>query len=90
MIAPVMRKPGCSPKRRANSPPLLAQCTLYVNAEPCPMCAGAIFWSGVGRVVFGLSSSRLHEVIGNRSEHIREHCAELLARGTHRSKSLDP
>ncbi|HET9917404.1 MAG TPA: nucleoside deaminase, partial [Candidatus Binatia bacterium] len=30
---------------------LLAHCTLYVSAEPCPMCAGAIFWSGVGRVV---------------------------------------
>ena len=69
---------------------LLAQCTLYVNAEPCPMCSGAIFWSGVGRVVFGLSSSRLHEVIGNRSEQLREHCAELLARGTHPVEVVGP
>jgi len=75
---------------RRFTPSLLAQCTLYVNAEPCPMCAGAIFWSGVGRVVFGLSSSRLREVIGDRSEHLREHCAELLARGTHPVEVVGP
>jgi tRNA(Arg) A34 adenosine deaminase TadA len=33
----------------------LAACTLYSSAEPCPMCAGAIGWSGPGRLVFGLS-----------------------------------
>jgi tRNA(adenine34) deaminase len=43
---------------------LLGHCTLYVNAEPCPMCAGAIFWSGVGRVVFGLSNARLRQLVG--------------------------
>jgi tRNA(Arg) A34 adenosine deaminase TadA len=69
---------------------LLAHCTLYVNAEPCPMCAGAIFWSGVGRVVFGLGSSRLHELIGNRSEQMMEHCAEVLAKGTHRVEVVGP
>jgi len=69
---------------------LLVHCTLYVNAEPCPMCAGAIFWSGVGRVVFGLSSSRLHELVGNRSEQLMEHCADLLARGTHRVEVVGP
>jgi tRNA(adenine34) deaminase len=36
--------------------------TLYTSAEPCAMCTGALFWSGVGRLVFGLSSSRLHEI----------------------------
>lgn len=69
---------------------LLAHCTLYVNAEPCPMCAGAIFWSGVGRVVFGLGSSRLQELSGDRAEQIREHCAELLARGTHPVEVVGP
>lgn len=69
---------------------LLAHCTLYVNAEPCPMCAGAIFWSGVGRVVFGLGSSRLQELVGERSEQLREHCAELLARGTHPVEVIGP
>lgn len=31
----------------------LGQCTLYVTIEPCPMCAGALYWSHVGRIVFG-------------------------------------
>lgn len=31
----------------------LDDCTLYVTVEPCPMCAGASFWSQLGRVVFG-------------------------------------
>ncbi|MDR1416197.1 MAG: nucleoside deaminase [Prevotellaceae bacterium] len=31
----------------------LADCTLYVTVEPCPMCAGACYWAQVGRVVYG-------------------------------------
>lgn len=31
----------------------LNDCTLYVTVEPCPMCAGAIGWAQVGRVVYG-------------------------------------
>ena len=31
----------------------LQKCTLYVTLEPCPMCAGAIYWTQMGRVVFG-------------------------------------
>jgi tRNA(adenine34) deaminase len=31
----------------------LTDCTLYVSLEPCPMCAGAIVWSRLKRVVFG-------------------------------------
>ncbi len=31
----------------------LQDCTLYVTLEPCVMCAGALFWSQVGKVVFG-------------------------------------
>ena len=40
----------------------LAHCTLYVSAEPCAMCAAAIFWGGVGRVVFGLGVEGVVEV----------------------------
>lgn len=43
---------------------VLAASTLYTSAEPCAMCAGAIFWSGVGRLVYGLSGDRLHELSG--------------------------
>jgi len=38
----------------------LARCTLYTSTEPCPMCAGAIFWGNVGRVVYGLSMQGLY------------------------------
>lgn len=31
----------------------LTDCTLYVTVEPCPMCAGALAWSQIGRVVYG-------------------------------------
>src|SRR5690606_33442695 len=31
----------------------LQQCTLYVTLEPCVMCAGASFWTQVGRIVYG-------------------------------------
>lgn len=31
----------------------LSKCTLYVTLEPCPMCAGALFWSQMGSVVYG-------------------------------------
>src|SRR5690242_6931589 len=36
-----------------------AKATLYSSAEPCAMCAGAIYWAGIGRVVYGLSERRL-------------------------------
>ncbi len=36
----------------------LPQCTLYVTVEPCPMCAGAIAWSQMGRVVWGAADPK--------------------------------
>jgi tRNA(Arg) A34 adenosine deaminase TadA len=45
-----------------------ASSTLYTSAEPCAMCAGAIYWSGIGRVVYGLSERRLKSITGNHAE----------------------
>jgi tRNA(Arg) A34 adenosine deaminase TadA len=42
--------------------------TLYSSAEPCAMCAGAIYWAGIGRLVYGLSEHRLRTVTGNHPE----------------------
>jgi tRNA(adenine34) deaminase len=36
----------------------LDQCTLYVTVEPCVMCAGAIAWSQLGRLVFGAADEK--------------------------------
>ena len=36
----------------------LPDCTLYVTLEPCLMCAGAIFWTQIGRVVFGAQDEK--------------------------------
>lgn len=36
----------------------LKDCTLYVTLEPCVMCAGALYWSQLGRVVYGASDEK--------------------------------
>lgn len=36
----------------------LEHCTLYVTLEPCPMCAGALVWTKIDRVVFGASDTQ--------------------------------
>jgi tRNA(adenine34) deaminase len=44
------------------APEELAGMTLFASAEPCAMCAGAIAWSGIGRVVYGLGAQRVHDL----------------------------
>ena|SRR5947209_3493614 len=46
----------------------LQSCTLYSSAEPCAMCAGALYWAGVGRVVYGQSESGLKAATGAHDE----------------------
>jgi tRNA(Arg) A34 adenosine deaminase TadA len=50
------------------SPEFLRGCTMYTSAEPCAMCAGAAYWTGVGRVVYGLSERQLKDITGNHPE----------------------
>ena len=50
------------------SPDVLKAATLYSSAEPCAMCAGAMYWAGIGRLVYGLSEHRLRAVTGNHPE----------------------
>ncbi len=56
---------------------VLAQATLYSSAEPCVMCAGAIFWAGIGRVVYGIDAVRLRHY---RGERLDQRDAELSCR----------
>ena len=76
---------------RQFDPDFLATCTLYASAEPCPMCAAAIFWGNVRRVVFGLSTARLNELVGEGSEDVMcLPCRELLDRGRKSIEVLGP
>ena len=36
----------------------LPDCTIYITLEPCTMCAGALFWSQIGRVVYGAADKK--------------------------------
>jgi tRNA(Arg) A34 adenosine deaminase TadA len=56
----------------------LARCTLYTSTEPCAMCAGAIHWSHIGRVVYALSEDSLYAMVGPSPEHLLLPCREVF------------
>ncbi len=48
----------------------LNECTLYVTLEPCVMCAGASYWSRLGKLVYGASDERFgYKKAGNKLFH---------------------
>ena len=66
----------------------LANCSLYVTIEPCVMCAGALGWAQVGRVVFGAEDEKrgflrfapeaLHPKTELTQGVLKEECGELV------------
>ena len=68
----------------------LENCTLYVTLEPCPMCAGALGWSQISRLVFGANDEKrgynliapnaLHPKTTVTSGIMADECAELMKR----------
>ncbi len=70
----------------------LAGATLYASCEPCAMCAGAIVWSGVGRVVFGIDMAHLRQLRGSTSnaDAIALSCREVLAAASRRVECVGP
>jgi len=75
-----------------HSPEELAGCTLYTSTEPCAMCAGAIFWSNIRRVVYGLSADRLYELVGEGTTDAVLHlgCREVMSRGLREIEVVGP
>ncbi|MBA3736352.1 MAG: nucleoside deaminase [Actinobacteria bacterium] len=63
----------------------LGRCTLYTSTEPCAMCAGAIYWGNVRRVVFGLSQEQIHSISAGNPEYmqLRLSSREVFAGGDH-------
>ena len=67
----------------------LNDCTLYVTVEPCPMCAGALAWSQIGRVVYGAldpkrgfslySPSLMHPKTEIKAGVLAEECGEIVS-----------
>jgi tRNA(Arg) A34 adenosine deaminase TadA len=71
---------------------VLAKATLYSSAEPCAMCAGAIYWAGIGRVVYGLSEHRLRAITGNHPENptLDLPCREVFSHGQRPTDIVGP
>ena len=56
----------------------LAECTMYTSTEPCEMCATAIYYAGLNRVVYSVSGESLSDIRGE--EHSGISCEELIER----------
>lgn len=65
----------------------LKDCTLYVTLEPCQMCAGALYWSQITKIVYGASDeNRGYQKLGTQlhpktqvvSGVLENECAELM------------
>lgn len=56
-----------------------ADCTMYTSTEPCAMCASAIHYAGLGRVVYSVAGRSLAEVRGHGTTDIP--CEEVIRRG---------
>jgi tRNA(Arg) A34 adenosine deaminase TadA len=81
--------------RQASSrhgPAELAGATLYSSAEPCAMCAGGAYWSGVGRVVYALSEASLLDLTGSDPENptLSLPCRDVFARGQRPTEVVGP
>ena len=67
----------------AYSAAALADLTLYTSTEPCAMCAGAIYWTGIGAVVYALPEAVLYEFTGEDQDNLTLllPCRDVFAAG---------
>jgi tRNA(Arg) A34 adenosine deaminase TadA len=71
---------------------VIASATLYTSTEPCAMCAGAIYWAGIPRVVFGLREDQLYAMTGAdpKNPTLLLPCREVFARGQRPTEVVGP
>ncbi|WP_423837602.1 nucleoside deaminase [Variovorax terrae] len=69
-----------------------AGATMYASGEPCVMCAGAIFWCNIGRVVFGIDAVSLRVFRGERAEQrdAELSCRDVFAASPHPIECIGP
>ena len=65
----------------------LEGCTLYCSTEPCPMCAGAIHWARLSRVVYSVSQAMLQRESGGRP---KPSCEPIINMGSTRTEIVGP
>jgi tRNA(Arg) A34 adenosine deaminase TadA len=77
---------------RTHESGFLAGCTLYTSAEPCAMCAGAIYWAGIGRVVYGQSEKGFKAMTGAHAENptLDLPCRIVFAAGQRATEVIGP
>lgn len=70
----------------------LATCTLYTTGEPCVMCAGAIYWGNVLRVVYGITEKQLLTLTGDdpRNPTLGVDCRTVFASGQKKIEVIGP
>jgi tRNA(Arg) A34 adenosine deaminase TadA len=65
--------------------------SVYASAEPCAMCAAAIYWSGAGRLVFGLSSKRKNQLsLGSSNISMSMSCSDVIGSGNRHMEIIGP
>lgn len=74
------------------APAVLRECTMYTSAEPCAMCTGALYWTGLKRLVYGLSEAKMKQITGNHPENptLDLPCRTVLAAGQRRIEVIGP
>ncbi|WP_067029517.1 nucleoside deaminase [Allomuricauda sp. CP2A] len=70
----------------------LNNCTIFTSVEPCPMCTSAIYWSGIGRLVYALDKAKYYDIVGRENPNwlFEMPTRELLQKGGRKIEVIGP
>lgn len=70
----------------------LNNCTIFTSVEPCPMCTSAIYWSGIGRLVYALGKTKYYDIVGRENPNwfFEMPTSELLQKGGRNVEVIGP